>query len=97
MNLENYWEARPGASELLKIEQFFSKIILLNPHIFEAIAIYTSLRNDQYCCLEALLNRWGAEIAWFVEKYNWNHEQIGKKIVAKYKKKLVPKFDVNYK
>ena len=91
MNPENYWQARPGTSELRQLEQFFAQILDQNSNIFEVISIYSSLRNDQYCCLNQILRRWGAEISWFIEKYDWNTQKLGKKIISNSKRKLVLK------
>ena len=94
MNPENYWQPRRGNSDLRKLEQFFSQILTNNPDIFEVIAIYTSLRNDQYNSLEKLLERWGAEIAWFIVECKVDNTKLGKHITNQNKEKLIAQFKI---
>lgn len=52
---QNYWTARKGNSDLRHLEQLFSILLLDHADIFEAIDIYTRLRNDQYKSIEEML------------------------------------------
>lgn len=94
MNLENYWQARPGSTKLRKLEQFFSQIVARNPDFFEVIAIYTSLRNDQYRNLREFLSRWGPETSWFIKECKVDHTRLGREILSKNLKPPNAKFKI---
>jgi len=94
MNPQNYWQPRQGKSELRQLEQFFAQILAKNTDIFELVAIYSGLRNDQFQTLDQLLARWGAETAWFIKNCKFENSLLGMRILRQTKKVLKPKFKI---